>query len=267
MAVISIKNKTKSGSLLVGNTPAAPTSPVAGYKVWLDASDTATITQSGGAVSQWTDKSANAYAFTQATSSYKPTTAANTQNGKNVLTLGTNDSLQSTAASSVWKFLHTSSYTVFFALKYNVATYGGHPIATAGATAEVGLDTFQDNPGKFQCVVTRGVGGTYVIANVTASNALTTNFTYVTLINDCTNGTAANRSDIRIKQGSAVKSNVQTGAIDTGNPARTMQLFDYVAGGNEGIDGQMGEILIYESILSAGDILANQQYLANKWGV
>ena len=245
----------------------APLTPVAGYKVWLDAADTATITQSGGAVSQWTDKSGSAYAFTQATAAYKPTTAAATQNGKNVLTLGTNDNLASTAASSVWKFLHTSSYTLFFALKYNVATYGGHPITTSAATGEVGIDIFQDNPGKFQHNVTRGVSGTYVIANVPGSNTLTTNFTYVTVIADCTNATAANRSDIRIKQGSAIKNNTQSGAIDTSNPARTMQLFDYIAGGNEGIDGQMGEILIYESILSAGDILLNQQYLANKWGV
>jgi hypothetical protein len=252
---------------LLGGGVSIPTSPVAGYKVWLDAADTSTITQSGGAVSQWTDKSANAYAFTQATASYKPTTAAATQNGKNVLTLGTNDNLASTAASSVWKFLHTSTYTVFFALKYNVTTYGGHPIATGAATSEVGVDTFQDSPGKFQTVVTRGVGGTYVLANVTGSSTLTTSFTYVTMIGDCTNATAANRSDLRIKQGSAVKNNVQTGAVDTGNPTRTMQLFDYVAGGNEGIDGQMGEILIYESILSSGDILLNQQYLANKWGV
>jgi hypothetical protein len=244
-----------------------PTSPVAGYKLWLDAADTATITQSGGAVSQWTDKSANAYTFTQGTASYKPTTGANTQNGKNVLTLGTNDILTSSAASSVWKFLHSASYTCFFALKFNVTTYGGHPISTSASTSEVGIDTFQDSPGKFQNVVTRGVGGTYVIANVSGSNSLTTNFTYVTLINDCTNATAANRSDIRIKQGSAIKSNTQTGAVSTANPARTLQLFDYDAGGNEGIDGQFGELLIYESILSSGDILLNQQYLANKWGV
>jgi hypothetical protein len=267
MAVISIKNKTKSGSLLVGNTPAPPTSPVAGYKVWLDASDTATITQSGGAVSQWTDKSANAYAFTQATSSYKPTTAANTQNGKNVLTTGTNDCLVSTAASSVWKFLHNSTSTCFFALKYNVSTYGGHLLCTADSTSKVGMDCFQENTGKFQSVILRGASGTYVVANATSANVLTTNFTYVTLISDATNATAANRSDIRIKQGTAIKNNVQTGAVDNSNPASTLNLFDGLPGANEGIDGQVGEFLIYDSILSAGDILANQQYLANKWGV
>jgi hypothetical protein len=254
--------------IIASSTGLPPTpSPVAGYKVWLDAADTATITQSGGAVSQWLDKSANAYTFTQGTASYKPTTGANTQNGKNVLTLGTNDNLESSAASSVWKFLHTSSYTIFFALKFNVTTYGGHPISTCDSTPNSGIDTYQDSPGKFQNIVLRGASGTYVIANVTASNALTTNFTYVTLINDCTNATPANRSDIRIKQGSAIKNNVQASSVNTGNPQRTMQLFDYVAGGNEGIDGQFGELIIYESILSSGDILLNQQYLADKWGV
>ena len=33
-----------------------PTSPVAGYKAWYDASDTATITVSGNAVTQWNDR-------------------------------------------------------------------------------------------------------------------------------------------------------------------------------------------------------------------
>ena len=61
MPILGVMASGRSGHL-------APSAPVAGYTVWLDASDTATITQSGGVVSQWTDKSVNAYAFTQATS-------------------------------------------------------------------------------------------------------------------------------------------------------------------------------------------------------
>lgn len=53
--------------------------------LWLDASDTTTITESGGAVSQWNDKSGNSRNFTQAVGISQPTTGTRTLNGLNVL--------------------------------------------------------------------------------------------------------------------------------------------------------------------------------------
>ena len=53
--------------------------------LWLDASDTSTITEVGGAVSQWDDKSGNGNDFTQGTAANQPTTGTRTQNGLNVL--------------------------------------------------------------------------------------------------------------------------------------------------------------------------------------
>lgn len=89
----------------------SPWSPLALQpKLWLDASDLTTITESSGAVSEWRDKSGNGYAFTQATSTSQPTTGSTTQNGLNVLSFdGTNRFLTSTALSSEWKFLHNNT--------------------------------------------------------------------------------------------------------------------------------------------------------------
>jgi hypothetical protein len=253
-------------SAISGNL--TPTSPVAGYKVWLDASDTGTISQSGGAVSQWTDKSVNAYAFTQATAAYKPTTGANTQNGKNVLTYATNDTLLNTAAASTWKFLHTSPSTIFMAMKQNVAADDAFFLSDyAGSSANTGAAIYQENPGNFVHIVTRGVPGSFVVSNKSGASTIGTAFTYFTIIGDPSNATAANRSDIRLKQGTAIKNNAQTNAVGTNDPAQSLRVGDYDTAGNEGIDGTVGEILIYESILSSGDILKNQQYLAAKWGV
>lgn len=53
--------------------------------LWLDASDTATITSSGGLVSQWNDKSGNTRHVVQTTDAKKPTTGSATQNGLNAL--------------------------------------------------------------------------------------------------------------------------------------------------------------------------------------
>jgi len=245
-----------------------PTSPVAGYKVWLDAADTATITQSGGAVSQWTDKSGTAYTFTQSNSSYKPSTGVDTQNGKNVLTFVQNDSLLSTAAASTWTFLHSTVSTVFIAFKQTVGGSYGYILSDdQGSSANIGYIILNEPTSNLNVFAERGSPGTYAFVNKTGASTLGTAFTYITAISDPTNATAANRSDIRLKQGSAIKNNVQTSAVNTSSPTTTLRISDYDAGGNEGIQGTLGEILIYDSILSAGNILLNQQYLANKWGV
>lgn len=54
-------------------------------KLWLDASDASTITDSSGSVSQWSDKSGNDANATQSTGSKQPTTGTRTLNGKNVI--------------------------------------------------------------------------------------------------------------------------------------------------------------------------------------
>ena len=62
--------------------------------LWLDAADASTITESGGAVSQWNDKSGNGRHATQSNSSYRPSLTANGLNGLNVVTFdGVNDIL------------------------------------------------------------------------------------------------------------------------------------------------------------------------------
>jgi len=54
--------------------------------LWLDAADASTINESGGAVSQWNDKSGNGRNVTQATSSRQPAYTSSGLNGKNVIT-------------------------------------------------------------------------------------------------------------------------------------------------------------------------------------
>ena len=53
--------------------------------LWLDASDTASITHVAGAVSQWNDKSGNNNHALQSSAAAKPTTGTRTQNGLNVI--------------------------------------------------------------------------------------------------------------------------------------------------------------------------------------
>ena len=68
-------------------------SDIANLELWLDAGDASTITETGGAVSQWDDKSGNAHHVSQATAGAEPTTGTRTQNGRNVLDFDGGDSL------------------------------------------------------------------------------------------------------------------------------------------------------------------------------
>jgi hypothetical protein len=237
-------------------------------KLWLDAADTSTISLSGSAVTQWTDKSANAYAFTQGTAAYRPASGTRTQNGKNVLDFGTNDLLLSTAASSTWTFLHDGSdYTAFIAFKNDLTgttqfLFSDHESSSANSGVYV-LTTVSN---FFLHGAVRGVSGTNATDNATTT-AVGTNFTYYSILSDMNNATAANRSDIRILQGAAIKNNTSTNAPSTSNPARTLGIGDPVDGSNLSIDGMIGEIIIYTSLLSAGDLLKVQEYLAAKWNV
>ena len=71
--------------------------------IWLDASDTSTITKDGSnRVSQWDDKSTNGYNVTQTITSGKPATNASTMNGLNVITFdGVVNSLENLSADNL----------------------------------------------------------------------------------------------------------------------------------------------------------------------
>ena len=74
--------------------------------LWLDASDSASITHSSNAVSQWNDKSGNNNHATAA-SGQGPTTGSSTINGKNALALGCGKKISSTSPSNAnWQNLY-----------------------------------------------------------------------------------------------------------------------------------------------------------------
>ena len=73
--------------------------------VWYDASDSDTITESGGAVSQWDDKSGNGIHLTQGTGSDQPTTNSRTIGNLNVLDFTPNDFISGNAPVTSPSFL------------------------------------------------------------------------------------------------------------------------------------------------------------------
>jgi hypothetical protein len=80
--------------------------------LWLDAADVSTITESGGAVSQWDDKSGNGRNATQSTASSRPVYSTAGLNGRNVLTFDGSDDWVGLSASVFSNQLSFSWYAV-----------------------------------------------------------------------------------------------------------------------------------------------------------
>ena len=79
-----------------GGTPEIPWTPADIETVaWFDASDTDTIIESSGAVSQWNDKSGNAHIVKQGTALSQPITGSRQLNGLNVLDFNGSQFLES----------------------------------------------------------------------------------------------------------------------------------------------------------------------------
>ena len=241
--------------------------PVSGYQVWLDASDTSTITVSTNAVTQWTDKSTNAYTFTQGTGTARPTSGVTTRNSKNVITFDGGDNLYSTAAASTWAFLHSSTSTVFIAAKNDLTTYGVIMGTNNDTGANRGISIGQNNLANGDISVYATSVSLVTVNNVTASGLIgTATYYYTSIVGDISNGTAANRSIIKVKAGTDQKNNAATGTPSGSAPTYSLQIG--AAGNNAGaLTGAICEIIIYPSILNSTDITSVNSYLATKWAI
>ncbi len=243
--------------------------------LWLDAADTATIFTSGSEVTQINDKSGNSRNFT-GTSGSRPSTGVETQNGKNVLSLD-GDFLTSSSAASTWKFLHDSTGSSVF----SVVTFGtsSNPdtafilLGSSGAaTANIGLSMFYDDRlslsrnNAFVLFVNRGLAGTTAASNVSLDVATPNSARIITALTDPANGTAANRSIVRIDAGPELKNSTATDALSTADPTFTLQIG---SGGNGALPftGKLAEIIIVSGIVSAANRERIEGYLAHKWGL
>lgn len=243
----------------------APSEPVAGYNLWLDADHAASFTfSSGTSVSQWTDRSGNAYAFTQATGTLQPTRNG-TQNGKSTVYFDNGDRLVGTSAASVWKYLHDGSgATIFMALQ---STNSAGSLSTAistqnNSTAEVGTNFYIYDRTSAELFTGRGVGGTAfnAVATITADS-----WNVYSGKLDQSNATVANKQILYVGDGAA-NTNSGNYSPSTANPLHTL-IIGGVDGASYAYKGYIAEIIGYTSVLSETDRQANVDYLQAKWAI
>jgi hypothetical protein len=96
---------------------------IGNLQAWFDAADSSTVAVSGSSVSQWRDKSSNAYSVSQVTASNQPSYSYNLQNKKNGIQFSSNSFLFA-AGSTMPNFTTGSATSVFLAAK-NATTNTG----------------------------------------------------------------------------------------------------------------------------------------------
>lgn len=221
---------------------------ISNMALWLDAADTSSITASGGAVSQWNDKSGNGRHATQGTSGNRPTTGTRTLNSKNALDF--------VAASNHLLELPSGMYAV-----------------SAGANTVI-VVAAADNTNNNHRFYNGSVSGTTC---VTARYGSTTTFsvqnrTAVALTNiTITRNTSAHAMGYR-RSGTAITPFYDGAEGAAGSNAQDVTLTALGIGRDpssttDSFDGVMAEILVFSRSLTNAELNKIGSYLASKWGI
>lgn len=222
------------------SVPFSPTQ-IPGLQLWLDGADASTITQVAGALSQWNDKSTNTYQALQATGANKPAYSSTGLDSKGAITFnGTSDFL------SISGFSVPTTFTAFIVLDV-IST----PQSAFAAFFDTGFST--------QILLGFDSGGIKITATVnnvfaTAAPAFTTGGSHQALFStDGVNGITAFDS---------TSSSYTSSAAAGGSVTANIGVFN----GANYINATIGEMLMYQGLLSSADITVIQDYLRNKWG-
>ena len=242
----------------------APTQ-ISGCSVWLDASDTTTITSSSGTLSQWRDKSTNALVMGQLGGTAFPTVStAVSPNGLQTVNFTSSQSLASTGnltlngPVSIFIVFNAPSGTSMFFLE--------HGFSGSGTTLASGFYIFGGN-GTYWDLKRNGTERCASIGTV-GSAVFSNNTWYQTGFVDA--DATTNTSDLAItRNGSSLtpswyNAGQGLGSIASGsfsapfyiNPTTHVATATYY-----------GEIIIYNAALGVSDRQKVESYLAQKWGV
>ena len=221
----------------LGGPEAAAFSPLdLSPALWLDASDTSTITEVGGAVSQWDDKSGNGNDVAQGTAALQPTTGTRTINGLNVLDFDGSDQLLVNGSTL------SQPNTIFLVASFDAG----------GGASPYAISSSGTNSTVFSLLTTSSIrifAGSNLVSSETCSFAPQI---YGAIINGAS-------SVIRVD-------GVATSG-DAGSASLTLLSIGSSYNNLQDLNGAIAEVIIVDGTLTAGQITATESYLADKWGI
>jgi hypothetical protein len=217
---------------------------ISGLLAWFESSDSSNYALSGGGVLTWSDLSGNNNHLRQATLANRPTIQAAAQNGL--------DTIRFTAASSQ-KMLLDSEIDVDAAYTVAAVVRNGGPTGTG----EVVLFGHSANANRYAPHWWAGDSRLYWSnsGGKARSDAVVDTASYHVVILTLTGGTATAELD-----GADIYDAYQV-------VASAAALFDQIGSGS-GVfmNGEVGEIALYGSVLSAANRTVLYNYLKDKWG-
>jgi hypothetical protein len=222
--------------------------------LWLDAADASTITQSGGTVSQWNDKSGNNLHISQATVANQPAYTANAISGKPVLTFdGSNDTLERATGLN-----GLSNVTIVSVFRIITATNDDIPIAIGSTIASSARGFYRASGGsvmsalgyanEFISTLQWDVGGSHHIFGLRNTQLATPNHLEVYRDGVGQTGTGAGGNLVITSAGFAV------GSIRGAAPTHCTNM-------------EAAEVVVLASAASTDTRQRIEGYLAHKWGL
>jgi len=272
-----------------GTWPSAFTSPtiLAGLQLWLDASDASTLfdaTSGGslvaadGGVARWEDKSSNSRHATQATSGDRPLRKTAVQGGRDVLRFdGSSDRLSISDSRDYFSFLHRSDATVFvvFLVAGTNPNNAQSVLDNCDATGQMGFNFGYDDrssrPVNDRAYAYAGIVNNYAYGIETENNKFPPGtFKVVTARVQAANGTASQRARLYVNgtiDASVNSLNGSPTAISASNLHIGCSINSITSAASSFLNGDIAEIIIYDSALSDGNRALVENYAMTKWAI
>lgn len=248
-------------------------SHITGLQLWLDATTGLFDATSGGnpvttnasAVARWEDQSGNARHATQSTSGFRATLRTSVQNGRNIIRFDGTDDFYTGVADAL-PLANTNTRLTFFMavipdLSGRQSAYGGGGIIRGmQADSSEGWYFGVRSGGKFAFNQNSGAN-----ACIVSTSTLTTNTAYV--IGSTYDGGASVTPSTRITNYLSSTAETDVLADGSGGWGSGEEIGRGYTSSSYYFKGDLCELMIYNSVLSSGDITSVVNYLKNRWGI
>ena len=227
--------------------------------LWFDASDPTTIVQSGGTVSQWNDKSSNAYSVIQGTASNRPTYATNILNGLPGIQLSATTYLYQ-IGSSIPNFSSSPATTVYMVAKNGSTITNWNIINTMWFIGDTG--------GTARYHLSFGFGTSNGITLYANGSAVVNPSSYVVPLNsNAIMGFSSSATSNFLFYNGSNTAYASTGALPTANNSTWFLFGDARLSTPLVTDENIYEFVGFNTVLTRAQQQSVEGYLATKWGL